>query len=107
MLEDKEPLVDRVRAEYDRRRQERNPPLVTRPHDWPKEATMEEQTITVGTDDGQVTDEDLADHLGSWHHWPPEGTNPSAWPFDHLVRVHDQDHKEGDNFQYHAHPGES
>jgi hypothetical protein len=36
MLEDKEPLVDRVRAEYDRRRAE-PPPLVDRPFDWPAE----------------------------------------------------------------------
>jgi Zn ribbon nucleic-acid-binding protein len=48
-MPDKQPLVDRVRAEYERRRLERqlrgeeappvtrpgDPPLITRPHDWP------------------------------------------------------------------------
>jgi hypothetical protein len=70
-MPDREPLVDRVRAEYERRRQERedrtrrqlageeappvtrpgDPPLVTRPHDWPGD---EQPPVMVCRSVGQV-----------------------------------------------------
>jgi len=128
-MPDREPLVDRVRAEYERRRQERDaaslaanlaadeeeaanlppdphPPLLTRPHDWlhepaPKEASMDEAiTVIVGTEDGKEDQQDLEEHLREWHRLPLG----HSWDDEHLVRVHEQDHKEGGTFDYHAHP---
>jgi len=104
----REPLVDRVRAEYERRRQERRDPplvtgqpgLVTRPHDWTKGASMDEAaTVTVGYEDGQEEDVNLDEHLKKWHRLPLD----HSWDDEHLQRVHDQDHQ-GGGFDYHAHP---
>ena len=109
----REPLLDRVRRQL---AGEEAPPvtraggpplvagrpgLVTRPHDWTKGASMDEaSTVIVGTEDGKEEQQDLEEHLREWHRLPLD----HSWDDEHLVRVHDQDHKEGGTFDYHAHP---
>ena len=77
------------------------PGLVTRPHDWTKGASMDEGiTVVVGTEDGKEEAQDLEAHLREWHRLPLD----HSWDDEHLQRVHEQDHKEGGTFDYHAHP---
>ncbi len=120
-MSDREPLLDRVRRRMREGQRALDDQQVTRPHDWlhepapqrpavvsqlttGKEASMDEAlTVAVGTEDGQVENENLDEHLKKWHRLPLE----HYWPDEHLLRVHQTDHgTQGGSvgFDYHAHP---